>query len=547
LDEIVDLQELSLGSTVRRSSDPDLVTARAESLDQLGVRDQQAQLEQHKQKTSVDQQAEKQEREQQKRQEQKQQEQKVKSEQQRQQDLKKKNQQNQQKKQREQQLERIHQEQERRKLQEQHNRLEAETRIYDAAPLPLNQGTTDLIRAYLLGHLTFNEQDKSSIVSTIELLVSSHPNALVQLLKESLTEKSASDRLTNILPESLLVKLMLLLRPDDYFKAILHADLMAMAAVGTEESNSTLSGKLHLAKWQFVFNYMVIEGNKFNEVSFVRRFSVYLAERSSSKTLVEFTKRLSSSINIISSPATHIASVRIAMILGSASITIADGDDKLRQQDTSAENDRHGQNSKSDTDYQDAFDVEKESSPNSVFDFFDEDENEDSNIEEDIYIDNAGLVLLAPYFPRYFEMLNLLKDNRFRDREAAERGVHLLQYLLNGSTDSFEYQLVLNKLLCGVEAGIPIVKSIEITEKEKEASEGLLRGVIANWPVLKNTSIEGLQESFLQREAHLQLKDDAWALLVQSKAFDMLMDSMPWSFSTIKLAWMKRPIHVDWR
>jgi hypothetical protein len=98
-----------------------------------------------------------------------------------------------------------------------------------------------------------------------------------------------------------------------------------------------------------------------------------------------------------------------------------------------------------------------------------------------------------------------------------------------------------------VEAGKPIVKSIEITDKEVEASEGLLKGVVANWPILKNTSIDGLRESFLQREAHLQLKNDSWQLLVQSKAFDMLMDSIPWSFSTIKLGWMKRPIHVEWR
>jgi len=101
--------------------------------------------------------------------------------------------------------------------------------------------------------------------------------------------------------------------------------------------------------------------------------------------------------------------------------------------------------------------------------------------------------------------------------------------------------------LCGVDAGIPIVRGIEITQEEKVASESLLQGVIENWPAMKNTSIDGIRESFLQREAHLQLKDDSWRLSVQSKAFDMLMESVPWSFKIVKFAWMKRAIHVDWR
>ena len=75
----------------------------------------------------------------------------------------------------------------------------------------------------------------------------------------------------------------------------------------------------------------------------------------------------------------------------------------------------------------------------------------------------------------------------------------------------------------------------------------LLKSVLSNWPALKNTSIAGLRESFLNREAKLQLQDESWKLIVQSKAFDMLLDGLPWSYSTIKLPWMEKPIYVDWR
>lgn len=462
--------------------------------------------------------------------------------------------------------------------------LTADRKLRESTPLSLNQGTADLIRAYLMGNLNVIEQDKLAIVSTIELLLSSHPATLSRLLSESLRDKSSTDRLVEIVPESLLVKLMLLLRPDDQHKAILYAELLTMAAIEAAGASSQSSRNLHLAKWQFVFNYMIIEGKRFSEVSFVRRYAEYLHQRSTISTAVDFTKSLGESLSSTSSSRTHVANVRIAMILQSASSinNTSDSSDSAKQlseagvqadanqesldpaeefmqeiarkqaeEEAAEESLLQGRSEAMDQttanldEYRQDKELEDENSASSKLDFYDAED--DSDVLEDVYINNAGLVLLAPYLPRYFDMLGLMDGKEFKDLVAAERGAHLLQYLVNESTDSFEYQLVLNKLLCGVGTGVPICKSIDITDQEKEASESLLQGIIANWPVLKNTSVEGLRESFLQREAHLQLKADAWHLLVQTKAFDMLLDSLPWGYSTIKLAWMKNPIYVEWR
>ena len=119
--------------------------------------------------------------------------------------------------------------------------------------------------------------------------------------------------------------------------------------------------------------------------------------------------------------------------------------------------------------------------------------------------------------------------------------------MLDGSSSNPEFLLVLNKILCGIKTGVPILPSIDISEQEIELSESLLTGVIGNWPALKNSTISGLRESFLQRDAHLQLKNDAWQLLVEAKPFDMLLDEIPWNYKTIKLPWMKNLISVDWR
>ncbi|MFT4861927.1 MAG: hypothetical protein ACI95C_001139 [Pseudohongiellaceae bacterium] len=427
------------------------------------------------------------------------------------------------------------------KRQQEADRLAVLYSRESSTPLSLNQSTSNLIKAYLLGQLDFSDQDKGSIVSTLELLLSSHPGALAMLLKESLVDRQAAHRLVDLLPESLLVKLLLLLRPDDHTKSILYADLMTMAAVEVEKLASGISGLLHLTKWQFVFDYMVIEGRRFNEVSFVRMFSKYLQARSTVSPKTAFVEQLSRSVGKASVGGAHAAAVRIAMILGSGTNGPEQG--RVSQLLDFAQSPRAQEAAIGDLQQAAKAGQAEEDGWNST----DLNQEDDTAAVESIYIDNAGLVLLAPYIPRYFDMLGLLENNKFKNREAAERGVHLLQYLLNESTDSFEYQLVLNKLLCGVDAGVPIVGSIEITSEEKAASESLLNGVIGNWPILKNTSIAGLRESFLQREAHLQLKNESWQLLVQSKAFDMLLDSLPWSYATIKLSWMKRPIQVDWR
>ena len=65
--------------------------------------------------------------------------------------------------------------------------------------------------------------------------------------------------------------------------------------------------------------------------------------------------------------------------------------------------------------------------------------------------------------------------------------------------------------------------------------------------IIGNTSVAGLRESFLQRGGTLWRKDDAWHLQVEQKAFDMLLDQLPWGFATIRHPWMQQAVYVHWR
>jgi hypothetical protein len=170
--------------------------------------------------------------------------------------------------------------------------------------------------------------------------------------------------------------------------------------------------------------------------------------------------------------------------------------------------------------------------------------------DEPIYIANAGLILASPFLPQLFQALDMLEPTEGgKSRVIADqisRATHLLQWLVDGRTSAPEPLLCLNKLLCGVPLPTPVERTIEPTPRDLEVCSTLLTSMIANWPIIRNTSIEGLRETFLQREGRLQQSPDGWRLHVQRKTLDVLLDQIPWSISTIVHAWMPAPIFVTW-
>jgi hypothetical protein len=177
--------------------------------------------------------------------------------------------------------------------------------------------------------------------------------------------------------------------------------------------------------------------------------------------------------------------------------------------------------------------------------------DKDTGSSQPVYINNAGLVLTGPFLPHLFESLELLQIDEtgrtsLRNREAVSRAVHLLQYLVDGCTSAPEPLLALNKILCGVDVSVPVAREIEPTEEERATCDRLLRAMIANWTTISNTSIAGLQETFLRREGKLERRDEDWKLQIQRKTVDVLVDQIPWTISVIYNSWMPQPLYVDW-
>lgn len=165
---------------------------------------------------------------------------------------------------------------------------------------------------------------------------------------------------------------------------------------------------------------------------------------------------------------------------------------------------------------------------------------------EEIYINNAGLILLWPFLGRLFAKLKFHSAEGWSADNGRDKAIQLLQYLATGSSDFNEHDLTLNKILCGSDIFYPTQPRILLVETDKVEGDSLIKAVIANWSVLKNTSIEGFRISFLQREGRLTLEDSGWKLYIERKGYDVLLDKLPWAISVIKNEWMPKPIYTEW-
>jgi hypothetical protein len=161
---------------------------------------------------------------------------------------------------------------------------------------------------------------------------------------------------------------------------------------------------------------------------------------------------------------------------------------------------------------------------------------------------HAGLILLHPFLPRFFESTGIKEETNVElSSFELPRAAALLHYLATGRDSIHEYDLVLTKVLLGMNPEMPLcVSEGLIAEAEMEETEALLQSVITHWTALRNTSIAGFRSSFLDRLALLKKEENGWRLQVERQPFDVLLEHLPWSISVVKLPWMQQPLYTEW-
>jgi Contractile injection system tape measure protein len=175
-------------------------------------------------------------------------------------------------------------------------------------------------------------------------------------------------------------------------------------------------------------------------------------------------------------------------------------------------------------------------------------ENEEfiEEITNKITVQNAGIVLIVPYFKHFFQELQLIDNHQFISKKVQYKAIHLIKYLATGKTIFDEFDLTLEKLICGLSLDEPVPRNLVFLEREILEADELLKSVIEHWKVLKNSSPDALRNSFFQREGILQKNDFGWQINIERKTQDILLDSIPWGFSMIVNSWNNYIITVEW-
>lgn len=163
--------------------------------------------------------------------------------------------------------------------------------------------------------------------------------------------------------------------------------------------------------------------------------------------------------------------------------------------------------------------------------------------EEVYFINNAGLVILHPFLPQFFKVLNI----DLKNPEQALRAVHLLQYIVTKRTHTPEEELTLNKLLCGVPLSSPVPAGLDdMTEQERQTADMIIKAATGNWTAMKNTSVDNFRVTFLQRGGRITETSEAFVLRVNSSPLDLLLQTMPWAMGILRYSWMPKMVTVEW-
>jgi hypothetical protein len=160
-----------------------------------------------------------------------------------------------------------------------------------------------------------------------------------------------------------------------------------------------------------------------------------------------------------------------------------------------------------------------------------------------VIVKNAGLVIVTPFLPELFKECGILDGNKINDIDLA---LAILHFVVWGNLEYREYDTALSKVICNIESTDNMRLLNELEADIYSKADEMLKAVVRNWGALKDTSPDGLRESFLQRRGKLNFSYDNWFLYVEQNTIDVLLQSLPWTIGFIKLPWMKTILKTEW-
>lgn len=169
---------------------------------------------------------------------------------------------------------------------------------------------------------------------------------------------------------------------------------------------------------------------------------------------------------------------------------------------------------------------------------------DDLILNDDLYIQNAGLILIHPFLKTFFEHCDLF-DSENNQLLNPELCAHLLHYIATGKTNAPEYDMVFEKFLCNIPLHQTISRHIKLSQNHKIQAKKVIESVQHNWSAMQKSSPALVQNEFFQRPGKLVIGHD-YTLTVERKTQDILLEKIGWGIGFVKLPWLEKFIFINW-
>ena len=109
-----------------------------------------------------------------------------------------------------------------------------------------------------------------------------------------------------------------------------------------------------------------------------------------------------------------------------------------------------------------------------------------------------------------------------------------------------EWRMPLNKLLCALPLNTPFDPIAALDIPNSDTALNHVERELAQIQGLRQCGLSDIRALFLQRPGYLTQKEEAWHLVVDTDASDILLRDLPWPMDEIWLPWLDAPLHVHW-
>ena len=162
----------------------------------------------------------------------------------------------------------------------------------------------------------------------------------------------------------------------------------------------------------------------------------------------------------------------------------------------------------------------------------------------------CGLMMIAPYYATLFKRLQLMEGQQFLSESHQITAYQVLLYITEMDAEILptEVQDLIPRIITGIAPESELFLEKPLTEETKTEAKRFLTAIKMQWPLMANVSLRGFIESFLLRGGLAWKADDgSWYIEVEGMGSDIIMQTIPWGYATMKFPWTSYLVYTIWK